>query len=146
MNTTKLHPTFEPKKLTLFYAVTLFIWANRVWLAWTNPDDSVAERIVWSIPITFFVMASVILLIAHIRGANGSDPLIQKLGRWLVVVTVVFWVVRLPMISLADHEFGFKLIHAILALVSVGLALLGWRGLNEGNYDRTHHGPANSRH
>ena len=39
--------------MALFCAVTLFIWGNRIWLAWTNPDDTVAEKLVWSTPIRY---------------------------------------------------------------------------------------------
>ncbi len=41
--------------------------------------------------------------------------------------TVAVWVVRIPMIALDDRSVGFKVVHAVLGLISIGLAAVVWR-------------------
>ena len=41
--------------------------------------------------------------------------------------TGVVWAVRIPMIVLADHAVGFKVVHAMLGLISIGLAAVAYR-------------------
>ena len=46
----------------------------------------------------------------------------------LVVVGVVRWTVRGPLILLSDEwELGFKVVHTALWLVTVGLSVAAWR-------------------
>ena len=40
------------------------------------------------------------------------------------VVTILVWLVRVPQILLADHGAPFKVVHALLGVVSVVLAAL----------------------
>lgn len=37
--------------------------------------------------------------------------------------TIAYWAVRMPMITIADHPGAFKVVHAVLAVVSVGLGV-----------------------
>jgi hypothetical protein len=50
-------------------------------------------------------------------------------GAW----TLYVWVTRMWNIAQDDHDLGFKLVHAALALVSVvfgvAVAVIGWRAL-----------------
>jgi hypothetical protein len=43
------------------------------------------------------------------------------------VLTVVVWLVRVPMILVADHGAPFKIVHVGLGVVSVVLAALVWQ-------------------
>ena len=55
---------------------------------------------------------------------------IWRRGRWitaLVVWTVAVWVVRTPFILVHYHPGGFKVVHTVLAAVSIGLALSAQR-------------------
>ncbi|MEY2461406.1 MAG: hypothetical protein QOG30_3236, partial [Acidimicrobiaceae bacterium] len=48
-------------------------------------------------------------------------------GRWitaLVVWTIAVWAIRTPQILVADHPVAFKVVHTVLALVSIALAAL----------------------
>jgi hypothetical protein len=54
---------------------------------------------------------------------HAENLLLRVFAGW----TVVVWVVRVPMILVADHVVGFKIVHATLGLISVGLAALVWR-------------------
>ena len=50
---------------------------------------------------------------------------------WLIkawaIWTLYVWGTRLWNIWQDDHDFAFKAVHSVLALVSVAFAVLGWR-------------------
>ena len=116
--------------MAAFCAVTLFIWTNRIWLAWTNDEDTVAEKLVWSTPITLFVIAAAVLAVAIVRRVDPTTPSFSAGVKAFAAGTILFWAIRAPMISLADHEVPFKVVHGVLAVVSVGAAVLAWRSVD----------------
>ena len=113
----------RPYPVTAFCAVTLLIWGNRIWLAWTNDEDTVAEKLVWSLPITAFVIASIVLLVAILRGRSDAGWF-RSLVLGFAGATAIYWLVRLPIIWINDHdltpeeEVGFKVVHSVLAVAS----------------------------
>lgn len=120
----------RPYPVSGFAALTLLIWGNRIWLAWTNDTDTLAEKLVWSTSITVFVLAAVAVLVMLARGAGPSAPGFVRLVRTFAGGTIVFWAVRAPLILLADHEVAFKVVHALLAVASVAAAGAAWRALD----------------
>ena len=121
---------FRPYPVAVLCAVTLFIWLNRIWLNWTNPDVDLPAKLALSIPITAFVLASFVVLIAMVRGVDRGADWFRGLVRLFAAGTVVFWAVRLPMILLNDHPAGFLIVHSVLAVVSVAAAVAAWRSLD----------------
>ena len=121
---------FRPYPVAVLCAVTLFIWLNRIWLNWTNPDVDLPAKLALSIPITAFVVASFVVLIAMVRGVDRDAAWFRGLVRLFAAGTVVFWAVRLPMILLNDHPAGFLIVHSVLAVVSVVAAISAWRSLD----------------
>ncbi|MEZ5177900.1 MAG: hypothetical protein R2746_06345 [Acidimicrobiales bacterium] len=119
----------RPYPVSGFAALTLFIWGNRIWLAWTNPEDTVAEKLVWSTPITLFVLAALAVGLLMLRGVDRRSAGFVRLVRVFAGGTVLYWAVRTPMILLADHPGPFKVVHAVLALVSVLSAALALRSV-----------------
>ncbi len=117
----------RPYSVTTFSVITLFIWGNRIWLAWTNAEDSVARKIVWSTPITAFVIAALISLVLLFRGGDATRGRFRQLVQVFAGGTVIYWAIRGPMILLADHPAPFKVVHAVLAIVSVVAAVGAWR-------------------
>ena len=139
----------RPLPVAAFSALTLLSWVNRIWLAWTNADDTVAQKVVWSIPIVAFVVAAAVLLVALLRGGSEASwfrPLVLAFA----AATTIYWAIRLPIIWLNDHgltaeeELGFKLVHTVLAVVSVGAAALAARWARPGREHRSpqHQGSA----
>ena len=120
----------RPYPVAVLCAVTLFIWLNRIWLSWTDPDVDLPAKLALSIPITAFVVASFVVLIAMVRGVDRDARWFRDLVRLFAAGTVVFWAVRLPMILLNDHPAGFLVVHAVLALASVAAAVAAWRSLD----------------
>lgn len=125
----------RPYPVSTFAGVTLLIWGNRVWLAWTNPKLDVADKLVYSVPITAFVMAASGTLGLQLAGRSRSRGF-----RTLVDVfaggTVVYWAIRLPIILSHDHPVGFKVVHSVLGVGSAGLALRAWRAVRHPAADR----------
>lgn len=122
----------RPYPVSGFAALTLFIWGNRIWLAWTNPDDTVAEKLVWSTPITLFVLAALAVGILLLRGVDRRSAAFVRLVQAFAGGTIAYWAIRAPMILLADHPGPFKVVHAVLAIVSVASAALAIRSVRVG--------------
>ena len=136
---------FLPYPVSAFLGVTLFIWGNRVWLAWTNPDDSVAAKLAWSVPITVFVVSSVAALGAMAVGRWTATGPWAAVVRVLAAVTIAYWAVRAPMILAADHPGPFKVVHTVLALASLTTAAFALRALRGVRATRVGSPPTSSR-
>lgn len=126
----------RPYPVAVFAGITLFIWGNRIWLAWTNTEDTVAEKLVWSTPITGFVLASVAILVLLVRGADPTEGRFRRLVRVFAAGTGIYWAVRLPVILVADHEVPFKVVHSVLAVGSAAVAAAAWRAVARSRTDR----------
>lgn len=95
---------------------TLFVWGVRI-------RNAVGELGPTLLAITFVALAVAVLLTKAGRSATLA------LAGW----TVAVWVVRLVDIALlSDHEAAFVVVHAVLALVSISLAVLAARPLLAG--------------
>lgn len=119
----------RPVPVTVFAVVTLLIWTNRIWLAWTNDEDTVAQKLVWSTPITLFVIAAAVLLMMILRRRSDA-PVFAPLVRVFAGGTIVYWVVRMVLILGKDHTIGFKAVHSALAIVSAAFAVGAWRAVD----------------
>ena len=121
---------FRPYPVAVFSAVTLLIWGNRVWLAWTDQKLDLTGKLGYSVPITCFVAAAVAVLVLQLRGRQLS----AGFGTLVAVFaggTVLYWAVRLPVILLHDHPVPFKIVHSVLAAASVALAVRAWRSRHD---------------
>ena len=83
-----------------------------------------AWRIV--VAVVFLVLAALLATVAlgrwH-RRPLGSTRLVAMFCLW----TIVFWAVRGGGLLFADHDAGFKVVHTILAVTSIGLAAVLYR-------------------
>jgi hypothetical protein len=87
-------------------AWTLFVWAGRI-----RNGGSV-------------VLAASFLVLAAIA--------VWRRGRWttaLVVWTIAVWAVRTPYILVHHHPAAFKVVHTVLAAVSIALAISAQRNI-----------------
>ena len=90
--------------LYAFIAWTVFVWGGRI-----RNDGSV-------------LLAASFLVLAVLA--------IWRRGRWISALTawtIGVWAVRTPYILVHDHPAGFKAVHTVLAVVSVGLAVSAQR-------------------
>jgi hypothetical protein len=124
----------RPYPVTAFCLVTLLTWGNRIWLAWTNAHDTLAEKLVWSIPITLFVIAGAALLGWIVRGRGVGTPPFVRAVQVFAGATVAYWAVRAPIIVATSHpevddELAFKIVHVVLAVISITAAAAAWRAV-----------------
>lgn len=121
----------RPLAVTAFCAVTLFTWGNRIWLAWTDPDDTLAAKLVWTLPVTLFVAAAVVLLAVMVRGIDRTSTGFVRGVRVFAGATVAYWTFRLIDIVIDPQwSVGFKVVHAVLAVVSSVAAVAAWRSVH----------------
>jgi hypothetical protein len=120
----------RPYAVSGFAGITLAIWGNRIWLAWTQTDTTLPAKLAYSIPITAFVASSVVVIVLMWRGIDQSSGGFRNLVRAFSAGTVVFWAIRLPMILSHNHAVPFKVVHTVLAIVSVAGAVGAWRALD----------------
>lgn len=104
---------------------TVFVWTTRVRNIWTDDSLTTGGQL-WrtAIAVTFTVFA-VVTFVAWVR-ARGERGATSRTAMWIrafAVWTLGVWVVRGAQIAVADHTVAFKVVHAALAAVSVGLAL-----------------------
>ena len=91
-------------------AWTLAVWAGRV--RNVLADGGGAGDLI--VPVGLLMLA-VLALVAPRRA-------------WILAsVTIGVWAVRLPLVLVHDHPAGFKIVHTVLAAVSVGLAVWALR-------------------
>jgi hypothetical protein len=90
--------------LYAFVAWTVFVWAGRI-----RNGGSVL------LAVSFLVLAA--LALWQRRGW------VTALAAW----TIVVWAVRTPEILVHDHPVGFKVVHTVLAAISIALAVSAQR-------------------
>jgi hypothetical protein len=63
--------------------------------------------------------------------------------------TLYVWVTRMWNIAHDDRSFGFKAVHGVLAVISVGFGIavgvIGWRALRSAGNDRAARAPVEQR-
>ena len=94
----------RPWPLIAFFAWTVFVWAGRI-----RNGGSVL------LAASFLVLAAIAL---------------WRRGRWITALagwTIAVWAVRTPYILVHDHPVGFKVVHTVLAAVSIALAVSAQR-------------------
>lgn len=110
--------------LTLYVLWTVFVWGNRISNAWTSDTESFSAKVASTgIAVVFIAFALVAAWIIF-RAWKAT------LKAWMVGLLCVFaawtvgvWVVRTTTMLFAEHAVGFKVVHLVLGLVSIGLAL-----------------------
>lgn len=103
-------------------AWSLLVWTGRIRNIWT--DDSLSTsgqvgRTALALSFTVLALAALVTVLRPVS-RRASTLVVDLLAGW----TVAVWAVRTPGILLQDHELGFKVVHVVLAVVSVALAAL----------------------
>jgi hypothetical protein len=116
--------------LLAFVLWTVFVWGNRI--SNTLRSEESASSKTFSTVLSVILLAFAVAVIVVVAKAwksqislSGAKVLIAA-----AVLTVVVWLVRVPMILMADHgdkDPGFKIVHVGLGVVSVVLAALVWQ-------------------
>lgn len=105
-------------------AWTLVIWGQRISNIWQDQDLDPSGRLSRTALAASFVVLALVVAIAGWRASR--ETLVRAVGV-LGVWTTVVWLVRATDILFGDHGAAFKLVHTLLAIVSVALALIAYR-------------------
>ncbi len=106
---------------------TAVVWVGRIRNV-LGDDDLAGGARSWRIvvAVVFLVLAALLATVAlgrwH-RRPLGSTRLVAVFCLW----TIVFWAVRGGGLLFADHDAGFKVVHTVLAVASIGLAATLYR-------------------
>lgn len=107
---------------------TLFTWANRIRLAAADASLHGFSRL-WAIGLAVvFTLVALALGAAALGFVGSSAPLpgsrLRRGALALALIGSAWWAVRGVQISLHDHPIGFKIVHAVLAVVTIALSAL----------------------
>jgi len=116
--------------LLAFVLWTVFVWGNRI--SNTLRSEESASSKTFSTVLSVILLAFAVAVIVVVAKAWKSQISLSgaKVLMAAAVLTVVVWLVRVPMILMADHgdkDPGFKIVHVGLGLISVVLAALVWQ-------------------
>ena len=107
---------------------TLFVWVTRIRNIWTDADLSSAAQVgrtLWTGTFLVFAFATA----ARMWGERDGET--RTATVWLVVAfagwSISFWIVRAVQIGYSGHEVSFKIVHAVLGVVSIALSVLAVR-------------------
>jgi xanthine/uracil permease len=92
-------------------AVVLVVWTVFVWAGRIRNGGSIL------LAASFLVLAA--FVVASFWKRQWRPPTVTALVVW----TIGVWAIRTPMILVHDHPAGFKIVHSVLAAVSIGLAV-----------------------
>lgn len=117
-------PTRAKALLIALCGWTAFVWVNRISNAWSSSAETTGAKVVSTVLAASFLglaAIGVVVLVANWRSAPKPWVLVyvQVFSGW----TIAVWVVRITSIVLADHAVGFKVVHALLGVVSMVLAV-----------------------
>ena len=105
-------------------AWTLFVWTTRIANIWRDGALDGGEKLGRTgLALSLTLLALAVVATLWRRVERAALVAVGGLAAWSVVV----WVVRDARILVADHEVGFKVVHTVLAVVSITLAALAWR-------------------
>jgi hypothetical protein len=105
-------------------AWTFFVWTTRIGNIWRDADLDTGEKVGRTGLALSFTLLALAVVGALWRGSARTRLVaVGALAAWSTAV----WIVRDARILVADHEVGFKVVHTVLAVVSIVLSILAWR-------------------
>lgn len=111
----------RPTAVAIFAAWTLLVWVQRAVNVVRSDTLSSGDR--WGA----MVRPAAFVLIGLAVGAVAVRPVPAARGRWIVRVgawaTIALWLVQTVIIATRDYSTAFIAVHAVLGIVSIGLAV-----------------------
>ncbi len=99
------------------------MWGTRTRLIFTEHDLSLGDIVLRIAPVFLFVALAVVLLVSLRTGRPDLARSVAVIAAW----TTVYWLVRVILISFHEHAIGFKIVHFVLAVISIGTVTWAWR-------------------
>jgi hypothetical protein len=103
--------------------VAVVLYALPIWtvLIWTTRIRNIVAGDWSASDLVLPIGLSVLAVLALMRRRPGLQV--------LAVATAAVWLVRLPLVLVHDHAAAFKVVHAVLAVISLALAAGTWRAV-----------------
>ncbi len=118
--------------LIAFVAWTTFVWISRISNTLRSTTESTGGKVFSTVLSILMLALAVAVVVALARSWTKpmSSASLMSL-RVAAIATVVVWLVRVPQIVFFDddptHGAPFKIVHAVLGLISIALAAGVWR-------------------
>jgi hypothetical protein len=99
---------------------TFFVWTARIGNIWRDDSLDTAGKVGRTLLAASFTVLA-LAVVATWRQRRDATPwqlAVLALAGW----TTAVWLVRGTSILLAHHDAGFKAVHTVLAIVSIGLS------------------------
>jgi hypothetical protein len=105
-------------------AWSLLVWTTRIANVWGDGALDTGDKLGrTALALSFTLLAGAVVATVWRGAEQASLRAVGALAAWSVAV----WVVRGLGIVAAHHELGFKVVHSVLAVVSIVLAGVAWR-------------------
>jgi hypothetical protein len=99
---------------------TLFVWTTRIGNIWRDDAATTSSKVgSTALALSFTVLALVVVFTAWRRAWAALRLAVVALAVW----TTAVWIVRSLTILAGDRATGFKIVHGVLAVVSIALAV-----------------------
>lgn len=121
-------------------AWTLFVWSNRITNV-LNDDGLEGWAMTWRLAVAVvFVVLALASAFAAAASRFGSSGSASSLPTWgtgavsaLAMASILWWPPRTVSTLVADFSVAFKVVHVVLAVVSVGLGVWALRTVRAGS-------------
>lgn len=105
---------------------TFLVWTTRIGNIWRDDDlDDAGKLGRTGLALSFTVLALAVVVFGWRKATETGRRALLALAGW----TVAVWVVRSTAMLAGDWDAGFKVVHTLLALVSIALAVLALRSI-----------------
>jgi len=118
--------------LIAFVAWTAFVWISRISNTLRSTTESTGGKVFSTVLSILMLALATAVIAALVRSWSKpmSSTSLMSL-RVAAIATVVVWLVRVPQIVFLDddptHGAPFKIVHAVLGLISMALAAGLWK-------------------
>ena len=102
---------------------TFFVWTTRVGNIWRDDALDTAGKVGRTALALSFTLLALAVVGALWRRPAWVRPTVVALAAW----TTGVWLVRDTSILFGDHDTAFKVVHTVLAIVSIALSALAVR-------------------
>lgn len=95
-------------------AWTVFVWGSRIRNVLTDSEQSGGEQALSIIPALVFLAGAALVA--------GPGWRLAGFVRGFALLSTLWWALRSVAVLVRDHSAAFKVVHVVLAVISVGLA------------------------
>jgi hypothetical protein len=109
----------RPRAVVVLVGWTLFVWTTRLGNIWRDDTTTTSAKVgSTALALSFTVLALVVAATLWRRAWTALRLAVVGLAVW----TAAVWAVRSLVIMTDDRGVGFKVVHGVLAVVSIALA------------------------